>query len=553
MHNELIDEILSELPKFNPDTCNGYAVKELEGAVEYIKNIFECASAGSDLKFIEIRPLSPEEEFQAITNKNRKPAKDQKKAKFDVAEYDANMVKITLEYFGTLYTTNTYIPFARNGGLMYMKGTPATIVPVLADRVFSVTPKGLFVIINRARFNLDLLQVPFTVSCNGETRSLNQYVIKSSLHNAFNKGKAGEGKKKMPDIYTTTGHYLFCKYGVSGAFKKYYNTDVIICKEDEVDNYKDGNINYVVCRSIYNNATGPKTIKDRTRPYIPHRIAILVPEDKMEEVGVRRLVASFFYVVDAFPNRFAIEEIEITTNWRLMLGFAIKRSAENEGRLVLEMDVHINSLDNYIDLTAIRYLESEGVTNVTDIYDFLSYVNDNIDWMTKEIEPGNMYNKYLQVNRYLLSPITDAIFSMYWFLVNKRKDGQFTKRELDWIISRHLIEQCWRQINSGHREKTNVQFAGDCMLFKHTCNSVRQVDAVSSRGGSKKRKLDENDPSYHLHASIAECSSVCNFSKRSLDGRSKINPCALTNEEGRYLQNPRFVDIIAQAQSEIEF
>ena len=163
-----------------------------------------------------------------------------------------------------------------------------------------------------------------------------------------------------------------------------------------------------------------------------------------------------------------------------------------------------------------------------------------------------MYNKYLPVNLYLLSPITDAIFSMYWILDNNRKE-RMTRCQLEWNISQHLIEQRWRNISNGHREKTNVQFAGDCMLFKHTCNSVRQVDAVSSRGGSKKRKLDENDPSYHLHASIAECSSVCNFSKRSLDGRSKINPCALTNSEGRFLQNPRFIDIISQAQSEIGF
>jgi hypothetical protein len=87
-------------------------------------------------------------------------------------------------------------------------------------------------------------------------------------------------------------------------------------------------------------------------------------------------------------------------------------------------------------------------------------------------------------------------------------------------------------------------------LFKYTCNIIRQTNAVIQKG-KKKKVINVNDVSYHLHPSVVECGSYCNFPKPSPDGRTKLNPFAWIDEDGMFIRNPKYVDLLNMMKDEI--
>lgn len=535
MDNRLYQDIISDLPQFNPDIANGYSVKDMADAEEYIARIFQCASADFPpiFKFVGLRCLTPEEEQREIERTSERiPERD-------ISKTDVYMVEAIFDFDGQKITRNINIPFMREGGTLFLRGSRSTIHPILADLVFSISDLGLFTMLLRAKFTLT--RTNYGVLKDGE--SITHFVVAGNIYQSK---ESVADSRKANKVESTIGHYLFCKYGVTETFKRYYDTDVIIEEKRPGLSEIYPETDYV----MFTTMGLPPLEKRRSSQsdWTPTNLVLIIPRDKAEQhQGISLLATHFFYVIDQFPQRFTLEHIDQDGTWRIAMGYILHRAKENEGKLLNEIDKHLNSLDRYTDSETKRHLEMEGI-HVDNLYDLFVHVLDTITTRIVNDNSGCMWGKNLLVKRYALSGITEAIFNFTWQLEKER--DSLTYKRLRWTLSRMITPDSFMGIQSKHGELGSVQYPGDCMIFKHTCVSIRQMNAVTGKGKTKSFK--PNELAYQLDASIAEAGSVCNFAKGSPDGRSRLNMFARLDSNGRFQRNPDNIELLDNAQKEIQ-
>lgn len=419
----------------------------------------------------------------------------------------------------------------------------ATLHPVIADRFLSVTQTGLFFIIQRAKFNLDKLDV--TVSKDGSVYT--GIVLKAFLHNETKVKKDNE-KWASP----TTGHYLFCKYGVTETFRRYYNSDVYICRADDLDARYEPDRHYVITsKHVHGRVKQARQrntesgLMEEVTPY-----AMIVDREMFDtNTGFVNLVLSFFYVVDRHNDSFNFEDIDRSGDWLKTLAYASFREYTDLPINLNKIESHMASLEDYIDEMTREIIIEEGLNGIDSIYDLLVFANDNVIHLMRTTDIGAMWGKYLMVKRYVLSSITFQVISLCWDLAKTR--DKLSYKSIKWAISKKLQKSIFLMITKGHGEKTNVQYPGDNMLFKHTLISVRQIDAVITANG--KAKINTDDPAYHVHPSIFDSGSMTNFPKYNPDGRTKLNPFITTDESGKIIPNPDTYDMLMGMNDEIGF
>lgn len=534
MDHELFDDIISELPKFNPDIAGGYAVKDMEDADQYISRIAECASNDfpPEVEYVGLRPLTPYEEANAIIKANKG---GERKKEIDIAQTDVTMSELAIRFQGDqILPRNINIPFVREAGTLWLGGSRGTIQPILADLVFSVVDNGLFVMLFRAKFTLK--RANYTVLVDGE--SIPSFVVHGNIYQgAVDKGK---GVNKFT---ATIGHYLFCKYGVTETFKRFYDTDVIIEKK------RDGlSEEYPVEDFVFFTTQGliPPDRRKTAASWRATDLVLIIPRAAVEKnVGVSLLATHFFYVVDHYPERFDLSYIELPDTWRIIMGFVIQQAKENEGKLLNKVDLHLRSLDSYVDAESKKNLLQEGV-KANDLYELFIHILETIQDRLQNDNSGSMWGKYLLVKRYALSGITDSIFNFTWRLEKEQKS--LRNNMLMWKLSTLITTNAFLGIQRDHGELNSVQYPGDNMIFKHTCVAIRQVNAVIRKGT---KSFKPNDPANQLHSSILGAGSICNFNKKIPDGRGNLNVFAWTDNNGMLIQNPKYTALLDQVQKEI--
>lgn len=539
MSNEAVNmntvrSIVDTLPTFNEDVCRGWAVKDLEDDLEWLDRNFKCISKDypGSLEYHYIEPVTPEEEYQQIT---RFP---DKRCIYDICESDTYMARIKFTFEGEDLLRHVNIPFVRPGGIFWLRGSESTLIPVVGDRIFSASETGIFVIINRSKFKLNKDNWRVLI----DEVPTNLLLVDARLFNGDTIDK--RDKKNYPEMLTTTGHYLFAFSGVRKTFRECYGADIKICYGHEINEQGVNLDDWAVIRS-----TRIKPEKVRRRDYVATNIVMLIRREDLERnESINILIASFFYAIDYYPETFTVEDIDEPVFWRLTLAYAIHNSGNNEGKLITAVDKHLESLERYVDAEATQlFVEDEGV-NIRTFYEMINYFNNIIEERTTNVDFGSQWGKFLMIKRYVLAPFTKAMV-MIGFNLTKSSSGPLRSRRVVKEIGSQLLPTTYLQILKEHGEKVNVQYPGDCMLFKHTCNSVRQVHAVTK--GDSGSSINPNDVTYSLHACILECGSIMNFSKRYLDGRAKLNPYIHTNDQGRIVRNPKFIEILDQVQDEI--
>lgn len=536
MDTELFNDICDTLPKFNPDIARGYAVKDLADAERYVENIFRCAAMDwpEIVEFVGLRSLTPREESVVIRDiSNRNSQKE-----IDIAKTDCFMVEVHLRYDKEHdIRRNICIPFVRDAGQLWLSGSYSTINPILADLVFSVENNGLFTILFRAKFTLS--RENYSLMRDGE--SVPSFVVWGNIYQG--NSKPGKGKS---NFYSTIGHYIFCKYGVTDTFKKYYNTDVVI--EEYNDQLREI---YPVEDYVFFTSQGllPIAYRRKIRPgWKKTNLVLIVPRDKVNDhEGITNLATHFFYVVDQDPERFSLTYIDNPDTWRIVMGSILHKGKENEGKLLNEVDKHLRSLDSYIDEETHKNLMRENI-KADNIYDLFIHVIDTIRTRLQFDNSGSMWGKYLLVKRYALSGITESIFNFTWQL--EKEKSKLLLVGLKYKFVSHITLKAFMSIQKGHGELNSIQYPGDNMIFKHTSVAIRQVNAVTGKSRSKPFKI--NDPAYHVHSSIMECGSICNMSKRIPDSRDRLNVTAMTNEQGMFIRNPKNIELLDQLQYELE-
>lgn len=535
----LFQEVTKQTPRFNSQISEGVSVSQMKLVDQYVDHVWRCAAKSfpPGLEYVEMTHCTPEEEFREIADitKNGVRPKRNGRGKLEIARSDMFLMMIHLRYEGQMLPPRPlFLPFVGQAGTIHIRGPLYCISPVLADPAFSLAKAdGIYIPFTRDKLIFQRQYYQYMANCQVEST----YVVWSAIHNHAN------NQSKKAGVTSCLAHYLFAKYGLQQTFKQFADADVVvgmgeICEE----NYPAKK--WVICESIGLLPKGyPKKV------YIPSKIKIAVPKHAYTPLVIS-LVAGFFYVVDHFPERMRSEYCASSRFWRTLLGHVIFTEEENEGKLMIGVDAHMESIDEYVDDLVRETLSSVDV-HVTDIYEFFVYVMLNISNILISADPASSYGKRLTVLRYVCFDVVKAIFSFTYELRNAGKKGlnvQNIRQSLGKHLNRDLVLS---SLSSRHAEVQSISSPGDSTIFKFTSNVVLQTDATG-QPSQRRGKGNSKDPSKLLHVSIAEIGSYANLPKSDPTGRNKLNPYVQTSSDGTIIRDENKRQLLDEIQAKIQ-
>jgi hypothetical protein len=535
MDPQLFDPIYNDddVPKFNPLLASGLATTYIAGAPMYIDKVFRCAEKDfpAGLEYGGFEMCTPMEAYQEITRRKKN------RRQYETAQSSVYMVKYNLRWKGVdLPPRYMFMPIASYAGLMHIRGALYAISPVVTDKAISVGVNNIFIPLTRAKLKFERTMHHFMK--NDERTS--EYVIWSPV---YRRTKPQHGAPKpVVKAFSTLGHYLFCKYGVGETFSKFGNANVEVGYADTVNETTHPESEWFICRS-----TQLKPVPLGRVAYIGSEIRLAIRKSEWTPMTVG-LIAAFFYVVDFFPHRVTPEDVNESRLWRALLAHIIIATTESEGVLVNAVDVHMASLDTYIDALAAEDLQSEGLV-INDFYELIAELVESFPRRILESSGSvsSMYGKQLRILRYVCLPIVKDIFN-FVFELRKKTKPNMTGDEIVKIMNRQFKTERIMKISYDHGEVRPVSSASDNPVFGITCNVVLQT---SSTGATTKAKSTALDPSSYLDASIAEISGYLNLPKSEPSGRSRINPFAAISESGVTIRKKHLIKVIDDAQATI--
>lgn len=517
MDNNLFSAIYNTLPKMNPKICNGLVESEARKAPAAIDDVFKNFSKVFPpcLEYLGYGLCTPDEEFKVFSERrNSAPAQ------YDLADSNVYLAKYFFSLNGEEIRPRYFIlPYFEDGVLTNLRGSLYAGAPVLADRTFSVDANSLFLPLLLTK--LTFKRFDYTVIKN-EIRST-AHVIYSRLYNLTSEAKeradANEGRKVA--AHHTLAHYLFCKYGVKEVFNRFFNIDVEIGTPEEVNQFSHPDSDWYVYRSVFNGSNGqPEGVKDKIYYASQVRIALRKSQvlDDARMRSIDSIIATMYYVIDRYPSLLTPESVNSEIKWKIAMGNAIFNSSVSHGKLVEDIDAHLQSLDMYIDTLSNRDLQADGIF-VQDIYELFIHVIDMMPSMVRDSTPSSMMGKQLKVLRYMLEPIIYAI-NTFVFELCRAKKTEFTQKDMKQLMGKHLRKDVIYDLTKAHHgEVSSVSCSNDNKLTKLTSRIVTQADA----NGKSKYCDIINDPAKHVNADLCYVGSYTNQPKFDPTGQSKIN------------------------------
>jgi hypothetical protein len=536
MDRKLFAYIDSHCPRFNSDVVNGLAVRHFKSVEHYIDSIIRCAEPGfpEGLRYVRYQRCTPAEEYAQQT------AKRLNRQTYELARSDIYLVKYLFEYKGEeLRPVYLFLPFIADAGLIQLLGSTFAVSPTLADRAISVSSDSIFIPLNRDKLTFKRLVYGFM--CNGVREMA--YVVWSSIYHAPKAGRNGQLNRRTVDVAATNTHYLFCKHGFTRTFAM-ANAEVV-AGFDEINEQNYPPEQWKICEST---KIKPRGYKSKFYKGTEMRLAI---RNEQYTLTTQTLIASFFYIIDHFPNRVEPGYLDDVRLWKTLMGHVIFATNESEGKLIIGVDAHMDSLDGYVDGMVREWLREDGV-HVQDIYELFMHIVETFSVrVTQSGSSGpSMYDKRLTVLRYVLEDIIKAIFGTLFALKKQSKKKQLAKADIQKIMLKELKPELIIRINRKHAEVASISSSTDNKYFKITSNLVLQNN--SSGGTRSKAKAVIADQSRMAHASIAEVGSICNLPKSDPNGRNRVNPFVTLGGDGTVERDPMKVELIDRVQTAIQ-
>lgn len=529
MDTFLIEKIKEATPKINPLIANGIAVEHMKSSEEYIDSILRNVSKDfpEGLKYVNYERCSIQDEFMEVSKKRNN------KRYYDIARSDIYMVKLFFTFKGQpMPPRHIFLPFVSSGATMMLSGTRYLISPVLTDKVISVGLNEVFVRLLRAK--LKIHRTPQNVMFNGVKDEVQ--VIWSEIHN-----KNSEMKKLKSPVkaYTCLTHYLFCKYGFYETFTRFADCTPVV-GEHEITEEAYPPDKWVICTSRRNRPKGAMR-----GPYNPSNLRVAIPIEQFTQ-KVKNLVAGLFYVADYFPQRITPQYIDLPSNWKVIMGLILFTDSYTFGKLHEDIEKHLRSLDQYIDVLVAVKLKDIGY-DIKDVYELFSLIIGNFtDWIHKANDTINsMYDKELSVLYDVLYDITSSIFDMLFKLRAVTKK-ELTMDETIKLMNKHLKQRSIFHITKQRKGVSTVSSSGDNKYFKMT--SVLVSQGSSNGRPSKTERKSVEDPQLQLHSSIAEVGSFLFLPKPDPSGHGRISPWVNIDASANIVRDPERRELIDEVQ-----
>lgn len=532
MDNYVFDHIYAAMPKFNPVIAEGYAVKEVKEAESYVEHLFKCAqeSFPPGLTYDGYRIATPSAEYAALSKKRHG------KQEYEFARSDVFMAEYQLSLHGRkLSPQRLLLPFTGDIPEINIRGSKFFISPVLADVGLSVGVNSIFLPLNRDKLTFERTAHTYLIDDVYET----DYVYWSDIHHAA-KQKTTAGQAVVPvDVKTPLHLYLFCKHGFLETFESIFKTEVKFGYIEDLT--PEIRKEYIICTSTGKRPTGVKS-----KFYRGSNLYVGVKSEGLSKL-MSTTLATFFYILDYFPDRIKPDNVADTRLWKIVLGQIIFKNRANIGKVIENIDTHINSVDGYLDDMSREALQSAGI-EVRDIYEVFLYISANFSYILSSVDVASMYGKRLTVNRYLLFDINKAISNLV-FKLQTLPPNKVVADTMESILARYLKQDIiYGIVNAKHGEVSGVSYPGDNKIFKITSTLVLQAEANGGRG---KKNGNLSDPARLFDGSIVEIGSVTNQPKSEPTGRTKVNMFIQIDKDGKIIRDERKRAIVDDLQAKI--
>jgi len=519
---ELIE---SKIKPFNEDVVESLVRKQSVNIESYIHAIFTIVSEKfpEGLKYHGYERCTPEEEWAEIT----RPKNNRRQV--EMSRSDIYMVKYNFSYEGVeLPPRNIYLPFVGDAGEHWKKGSRSFVLPVLNDRVISPENKHLFVRLLRDKVVFN--KAVHSVMCSGER--ITTSVIYSQI---YRKKEKDPLKDRVVRAQTCLGHYLFARFGFKETFEKYVKV-VPIIGLDEINQTTYPPSHWLIYQS---SGIRPKTYVSKT--YLPNRVRIAIPLEYATKVS-EALIASAFYVIDHFPERFTVESLRDANIhqsrhiWSITLGRVLFSPSYTDGHISERIQEHFSSIDEYVDDIVATKLLEEGYV-IEDFYDFMILImRDFNDLVIRGYEVNNsLYGKELSVLYYLLYPITSKIFKFAFQLSKDSKNRHLTMKDIVKTMNLLLNTRAIQLKTTYKGIFQSAIYSGDNMVLKYTSMVVPQADATENP--NKPVRVNINDPMKRFHISFAEAGGYLYLPKSNPTGSARVNPYVNLSPSGVILKS----------------
>lgn len=520
-------QLLSQaIPKFNMDIAHGIAHAQFESAESYlVKIIKEVAQTfPPQLEFVGMRRATPAEEVDYILK--RKANTRSSPMRVEIAESSVYLVFFYFKFEGELIEQGTFLPFTEKGGQLWLRGVKNTIIPILTAPVFSVNGLTHQVFMKMSSAKITFNRIHHTISGTGNqgVREYTQAVMYAKIHQTNPKNMAHYQDKKDDSVKMqhASAIYLFCAYGLAGAFERYCH----FTPKVYLDGFpEDIDLSY---QTVFT-STGKKPTTFKTTPYIPHKIAIVIPNEYLEDHMVMGLVAGFFYTADSYAHIFGIladeKELNDIILWRYILGKIVFLVNDKLAVLVKEINRHMDYLDTMLDYHQISDMKADDI-DIDHMIDLIAYLIRNYSRIITKEDNGSLFGKRLLVLRNVFEELIKGINTI-GFKVNNGRELRLDKVRRD-VTSKLSTEKIL-----GLTGKPNICQAltspGDNMVTTHTNRVALQNNISDSQG---QRKFTTYSPDHHLHPSIPFVGNIMAIKHGEPTGRALLNASGRTTSSG---------------------
>jgi hypothetical protein len=510
----------------------GLAKSHLPFIESYLDTIMKSSSESfpPELKYMGYSRLTPKEEYKVITK-----LKDNKHT-YEMARSDLYMVKYDFNFNDKPLDKPRYIylPFVTKGGLIHLGGTLYHISPVLTDRVITPNTSDIFVRLLRDKIIFNRLYHNVTV--NNEKRPLQ--VIWANLYRNSDKKSATERVTATTRAVTCMVHHLLGKYGYTETFKKYLGF-VPVVGELEINEQNYPPKDWVICKTT---KVVPKGWRGST--YIPHNIRFAIKKENWN-IFTENMMAGMFYVLDHFPEYVGLDMLDDTKLWLILLGHINYSGTYSMEKLYGSMHRHFMTLDNNIDEIIKENLKQSELVGkdirIDNFYDLIALIIKNYsEWIIHSKEyNNNIYNRYLDVNYYIMYGLTSGIFTISHNIHDVLSSNkELTENKINNIFNANIPTK--RIFNLIKSSQTNiaisvVDYSGDNMYPKITSIVALQENGTGVKR-SKRVRLPES--SKYLTGPDLALGSILFLTKKLPTPKVRVNPFANINPETGIINPP---------------
>lgn len=540
MHSLMSRMMQKYVPPMNESVMNGLAVESLKHLEEYIDAQIRsiCVGMPHAVRYIGYERCTPDEEFNEITRlkSNRRY--------FNLARTTIYLVKYLFEFTDELGVTHPiikhiYLPYVKEAGIVFIGGTEMHLVPVLSDKVFTANGDSIFVRLVQDRNNFYRMYHSIILNDRRETR----YVAHAEIYRNSAKSKATASSREVTTrAKTVLPHYLFARYGFSGAFQRYAKVVPVVGDDQSITSELYDPDEWVICRS-----TGIQPKKSNIDAYYKgSNIRLAIPKAAWNH-DVECLVVGFFYIIDHFPHRFnaTIETLDDVSLWMILIGHIRINGYYPENKLFSSIKEHFETIEPYLDQAVKDKLAESGIY-LENYFDLLNFIqvkfNDFI--LNNEKNGLSIYGKNMELFQYVVYDILYG-FTMAKFKLNKiALRGTITKKDVEEHIRRIVRMGAVFQLSAGDKIVCEVVgYSGDHKYPKITSIVAQQENRAGGMRADKKRVVP--GPEHHIDLSMVTAGSILNLPKANPTPVVRVNPwICLDPKTGTVLPNPKFTELI---------